>query len=149
MDSTEEPIHIISPVTAGLSEKVTGKKQGASPVKLKEVIALVRLQKHVATRKALEAVGIFSYTTQTVLGRSKQRGLKISAEGKESVSIRFLPKQYFSIVVTEKQAALAVSAIVKANRTGVGVAGDGRIFIVDIDEAVRISTDERGGVAVS
>jgi len=141
----------LSPVTGTLSEDVTGKKSQASsrPTKLKEVIALIRCQKHIATRKALEAVGIFSYTTQTVLGRSKQRGLQISAEGKESVSIRFLPKQYFSIVVTEKQVSLAVSAIVKANRTGVGVAGDGRIFIVDIDEAVRISTDDRGGSAVS
>jgi len=139
----------LPPVTATLSERTAGKKPISSTTKLKEVIAIIRSQKHIATRKALEAVGIFSYTTQTVLGRSKQRGLRIEAEGKEAVSIRFLPKQYFSIVVTEKQAALAVSAIVKANRTGVGVAGDGRIFVVDIEDAVRISTDERGGTAVS
>ena len=140
----------MDPVIATLSEKTEGKRSPniASTATLKEVIAIIRPQKHIATRKGLEAVGIFSYTTLTVLGRSKQRGLKISAEGKEAVSIRFLPKQYFSIVVTEKQVSLAVSAIVKANRTGVGVAGDGRIFIVDIDAAVRISTHERGGVAV-
>ena len=140
---------ILPPVVATLSEE--GKRsRGVSPsLKLKEVIAIIRAQKHIATRKALEAVGIFSYTTHTVLGWSKQRGLRIEAEGKESVSIRFLPKQYFSIVVTEKQAALAVSAIVKANRTGVGVAGDGRIFVVDIDDAVRISTDEHGQQALS
>ena len=140
------PLH---PVIGTLSEAVTGgKKQGSSSGKLKEVIALIRVQKHIATRKALAAVGIFSYTTQTVLGRSKQRGLQISAEGKETVSIRFLPKQYFSIVVTEKQLPLAVSAIVYANRTGVGAAGDGRIFVIDVDDAIRISTDERGGAAV-
>jgi len=141
----------VSPVTAIFSEATAGKrsfKQSASSFKLKEVIALIRPQKHSATRKSLSAVGIFSYTTQTVLGRSKQRGLTISAEGKESVSIRFLPKQYFSIVVTEKQVDLAVSAIVHANRTGVGVSGDGRIFVVDIDDAIRISTAERGGGAV-
>lgn len=142
----------LPPVAAIFSEGVAGSRsaKGVSPTaKLKEVIALIRPQKHIATRKGLEAVGVFSYTTQTVLGRSKQRGLRIEAEGKEAVSIRFLPKQYFSIVVTEKQVSLAVSAIVKANRTGVGVVGDGRIFVVDIDDAVRISTDERGGAAVS
>jgi len=140
----------MDPVIATLAEKTEGKRSSNIPstAKLKEVIAIIRPQKHIATRKGLEAVGIFSYTTLSVLGRSKQRGLKISAEGKEAVSIRFLPKQYFSIVVTEKQVSLAVSAIVKANRTGVGVAGDGRIFVVDIDDAVRISTHERGGVAV-
>ena len=147
---------ILSPVEGTLvTERRTSGEASSSTVKLKEVIAIIRAQKHVATRKALEAVGIFSYTTQTVLGRSKQRGLRIEAEVKEGVTtpaaatIRFLPKQYFSIVVTEKQAALAISAIVKANRTGVGAAGDGRIFVVDIDEAVRISTDDRGGSAVS
>lgn len=142
-------MEILPPVVATLSEEGKRAKGVSSSLKLKEVIAIIRAQKHIATRKALEAVGIFSYTTQTVLGRSKQRGLRIEAEGKEAVSIRFLPKQYFSIVVTEKQAALAVSAIVKANRTGVGVAGDGRIFVVDVDDAVRISTDEHGQQALS
>ncbi|MBI3358940.1 MAG: molybdopterin-dependent oxidoreductase [Nitrospirae bacterium] len=61
---------ILPPVAATLSEKGVGKrslKGVPSAVKLKEVIALIRPQKHIATRKGLEAVGIFSYTTQTVL----------------------------------------------------------------------------------
>ena len=93
-------------------------------------------------------MGIFSYTTQTVLGRSKQRGLKISSDGHNSVAIKFLPKRYFSIVVSDKKLPLAVSAIVKANRTGIGKMGDGRIFVIDLEEAVRISTDEHGVEAV-
>ena len=143
----EEPTVVLPPVSAKLSILQTKEKKSSSGT-LKEIIALIRPQKHIETRKELEKVGIFSYTTQTVLGRSKQRGLKISSDGHNSVAIKFLPKRYFSIVVSDKKLPLAVSAIVKANRTGIGKMGDGRIFVIDLEEAVRISTDEHGVEAV-
>jgi DMSO/TMAO reductase YedYZ molybdopterin-dependent catalytic subunit len=115
---------------------------------LKEVVAVVRPQKHAATRQALEAIGIFSYNTFTVQGRSKQRGLRFrSAGGNESVAIKFLPKQYFSIVIPEKELSAVVAALVKANRTGKGTFGDGKIFVLDLDDAVRISNFEVGAEA--
>jgi nitrogen regulatory protein PII len=120
------------------------KKATAPKGSIKEVIAIVRQARHVATRQALEAAGIFSYTTFPVLGRSRQRGLRFQSEGKEAMTIKFLPKQYFSIVVHEMQLSAAIAVIIKSNRTGEGVSGDGRIFVVDIDDAVRISTDDRG-----
>jgi nitrogen regulatory protein PII len=146
-------LHLTGAAPAPLEGKLAvpePKKRHPSKGGLKEVIALLRPHKHIDTRKALEAAGVFSYTTQTVLGRSKQRGLRFQSEGeKEAVTIKFLPKRYFSIVVSENQVSNTVYAIMKANRTGTsGSVGDGRIFVIDIEDAVRISTDERGGEAI-
>ncbi|MCI0526804.1 MAG: P-II family nitrogen regulator, partial [Nitrospira sp.] len=97
---------------------------------------------------ALETAGIVSYTVYGVLGRSRQRGLKFkSSPGgaeREDVVIRFLPKQLFSIMVQESQVKAAVNAIIKANKTGKGQYGDGKIFILETDQVIRVSTDERG-----
>ncbi len=115
---------------------------------LKEVIAILRPNRHQITRQALEAAGITSYTTYTVLGRSHQRGLRFQSDKKEGVAIKFLPKQFFSIVIPEARLSAAIAVIMKANRTGKGSVGDGRIFVCDIEGAVRISTDEQGGEAI-
>ena len=146
------PAALRSPLgpVVGTVEKIKRTMQ-VSKGHLKEVIAVVRPSRHVATRKALEAAGIFSYTTFPVLGRSRQRGLRFqSDDNKEGAVIKFLPKQYFSVVVLETQLSAALAVIMKVNRTGVeGATGDGKIFVVDIDDAVRISTSERGAEAVS
>jgi nitrogen regulatory protein PII len=134
----------------------TGKKhQGL----LREIMTVIRPSRRLATRQALEAAGIVSYTACGVLGRSRQRGLKFksSASGGpggsernegEDVAIKFLPKQLFSIVVEESQVKAAVNAMIKSNRTGKGQYGDGKIFVLEIDQAIRISTDERGKSAI-
>ncbi len=122
-------------------------RDGGKGQALKEVIAVVRPQKHVATRQALEAIGIFAYNTFTVQGRSRQRGLRFQSDGKASVAIKFLPKQYFSIVVREKDLLAVIAALVKVNRTGKGTFGDGKIFVLDMEEAIRISNFEVGAEA--
>ncbi|MFY9269675.1 MAG: P-II family nitrogen regulator, partial [Candidatus Manganitrophaceae bacterium] len=115
---------------------------------LVEVIAIVRPGKHQATRQALDAAGIYSYTTAEVLGRSRQRGLRFESTSGGTVAIRFLPKRYFSIVVEKKRLDATINALIRANRTGKGTVGDGKIFVTEIDEAVRISSGERGGEAI-
>jgi nitrogen regulatory protein PII 2 len=125
------------------------KRKGPQIGILKEIVAIIRPEKHPATRQALEAAGIYSYTVTSVLGRSRQRGLKFQSEGKEGVAIKFLPKQLFSIVVDGREVDTAIGAIIKANRSGKGSFGDGKIFVIDIDDAVRMSTDERGMEAIS
>ncbi len=144
---TKTPVAPLSPLV-GKMESPTGKKPKGKGA-LKEIIAIIRPDKHLATRKALEAVGIYSYTTVPAMGRSKQRGLRFpQAEGKEAVTIRFLPKRFFSIVIDEERAPVAMAAIIRANRTGKGTIGDGKIFVVDVENAIRISTDEQGVEAV-
>jgi len=115
---------------------------------LKEVLAFIRPNKHQLTRQALEAAGVVSYTTFRVLGRGRQRGLKLPDAAPEDAAIRFLPKLCFSILVEESQVPAALEAILKANRTGQGEHGDGKVFVLDVSDAVRISTDERGPAAV-
>jgi len=117
-------------------------------VKLCEIMAIIRRSKRVVTRQALEKASIVSYTTYGVMGRSRQRGLKFSTSGSDATAIKFLPKQLFSIFVSRTQVEAAVKAILTVNKTGKGEYGDGRIFILPVEEAVRISTDERGGHAV-
>lgn len=144
------PVH--TAVIAGMGETVpvTAREGGPNQATLREVIAIVRPGKRMATRQALEAVGVVAYTTCTVLGRSRQRGLRFTSgtPGGGSAAIQFLPKQLFSIVIVADKVTAAVDAIIKANRTGKGQAGDGRVFVLDVEEAVRVSTDERGRPAV-
>ncbi|MBI1955328.1 MAG: molybdopterin-dependent oxidoreductase [Acidobacteria bacterium] len=115
---------------------------------LKEILAFIRPQRHQVTRQALEAAGVVSYTSFRVLGRGRQGGLKFPDATKAEAAIRFLPKQCFSIVVEESQVPAALEAILKVNRTGPGEHGDGKVFVLDVSDAVRISTDERGSAAV-
>ena len=119
-----------------------------TPTSLKEILAFLRPNKHQMTRQALEAAGVISYTTFRVLGRGRQRGLTFPDAAREDAAIRFLPKQCFSILVEESQVPAALEAILKANRTGQGEHGDGKVFVLDVSDAVRISTDERGSAAV-
>ncbi len=126
-------------------------RRAATPAsRLCEVIAILRPANHIATRRALDAAGFGGYTTFSVLGRSRQRGLKFSGEGAEEqeVTIKFLPKQFFTIVVEAHRVAAVAQALIQANRTGKGQYGDGKIFVVDLEETVRISTDEHGKEAV-
>ena len=115
---------------------------------LKGILAFIRPSKHQATRQALEAAGVISYTTFRVLGRGRQRGLRFAATPEGPPAIPFLPKQCFSLLIEESQVPAAVEAIQKANRTGKGEHGDGKILVLDVSDAVRISTDERGPAAV-
>lgn len=115
---------------------------------LKGILAFIRPSKHEATRQALEAAGVIAYTTFRVLGRGRQRGLRFAETPEGSAAIPFLPKQCFSLLIEESQVPAAVEAIQKANRTGKGEHGDGKVFVLDVSDAVRISTDERGPAAV-
>ncbi len=148
VETAPAPRATFSPVAGSLP---LGRVERPSPPgALREVIALIRPQKHEATRKALAAVGVYSYTTLGVLGRSRQRGLRFQSDDpeKKDVRIKFLPKQYFSIVITAQETSKVIDALIKANRTGTGTFGDGKIFVLDLDNAVRISNFDQGAEAV-
>lgn len=119
---------------------------------LRQIIAIVRLNKHEDTQNALEELGDVSYTTYPVVGRGRQRGLRFppATDGQVAgAAIKFLPKQLFQIVVEESRAKAVIDAIIRANRTGSkGEFGDGKIYVLDAEDAVRVSTNERGGDAI-
>jgi nitrogen regulatory protein PII 2 len=117
---------------------------------MKEVLAIIRPHKDRDTKKELEKVGCLTCTTLRVKGRGKQRGLRYSADqgksGAEAVVIRYLPKKMLQVVVRNQQVKAVVQAIIRANKSG--HYGDGKIFVSDVAETVRIRTGERGEAAI-
>lgn len=116
---------------------------------MKEIIAIIRPRKDRATKEELAKIGCLTCTTFRVYGRGKQRGLtyrSASQNGSGVVGMKYLPKKMFYLIVNDRQAKTVVQAIVRANQTG--QYGDGKIFVTDTKEVVRIRTGERGEVAI-
>jgi nitrogen regulatory protein PII 2 len=119
---------------------------------MKEVMAIVRMNKINQTKKALTEAGISSMHARECLGRGKglidMEILKGAEAGYEEAisqlgnSQRLIPKRMISIVVPDDLIKQTVSAIMTANRTG--KAGDGKIFVLPVFDAVRIRTGESG-----
>jgi len=114
-----------------------------------ELIAIVRRKHAAATREELSRIGCKGYTAFPVLGRGKQRGLKGQPGGE---GFAFLPKVLFDIIAEDEQAQETIEAIIRAGQTG--QYGDGKIFVLDVGEACRISTgtwqvQEQGTVEAS
>lgn len=105
---------------------------------MRELIAIIRRKKASATKEELARIGCLGYSVLPVLGRGKQRGLR-AAQGVEGFP--FLPKMLFDLIVEESQAQETIEAIIRANQTG--DFGDGKIFVIEVAEAYRISTGER------
>lgn len=138
---------------------------------MKEIIAIVRMNKTAATKKALVEAGVPGFTAIKVLGRGKlvedpaviaERKAKIMAMAVDDVSevettereitefldgTRFFPRRLFTLLVHDQDVNKIVEAISKANRTDNKV-GDGKIFILPIADAVRVRTGESGEAAI-
>lgn len=108
---------------------------------MKEVLAIVRREKVKAAKDALASLGFSSLHAIEVEGRGKQRGLKYSQSSKEA-GMRYLPKKMLSLVVRDEDAAKVVHTILKSSRTG--EIGDGKIFVLPIEQVVRVRTGEKG-----
>ena len=91
------------------------------------------------------AVGVEGMTLSEVKGFGRQKGHSEIYRGTE-YTVDFLPKVKFEMVVPDDRAQRAVDAILGAARTG--KIGDGKIFVAEVEEAVRIRTDERGAEAL-
>lgn len=119
---------------------------------MKEVMAIVRMNKINATKKALAEAGISSFTARECLGRGKGLVdfgvLKGAEKGYEEAisqlgqSQRLIPKRWLTIVVPDKLVKKTVDVIIKTNQTG--KAGDGKIFVLPVTEAYRVRTGEEG-----
>ena len=103
-----------------------------------EIIAVIRRKKAIATQQELARIGCQGSSRFAVLGRGRQRGLRGEPGGE---GLAFLPKVLFDLVVEDAQAQETIEAIIRANQTG--EFGDGKIFVIDVVEAYRISTGER------
>ena len=112
---------------------------------MKLIIAIIKPFKLEEVKEGLSAIGIEGMTVTEVKGFGRQKGHTEIYRGSES-TVDFLPKVKLEIVVTDELVAKTVEAIVKAAKTG--KIGDGKVFVVALEEAVRIRTDERGDAAI-
>ena len=112
---------------------------------MKLIIAIIKPFKLEEVKEALAAAGIEGMTVTEVKGFGRQKGHTEIYRGSE-YTVDFLPKVKLEVAVGDETAGKAVDTIVKAARTG--KIGDGKVFVLPLDEVVRIRTDERGEAAV-
>jgi nitrogen regulatory protein PII len=112
---------------------------------VKKIEAIVKPFKVEAVKEALVEVGVEGMTLSEVKGFGRQKGHSEIYRGTE-YTVDFLPKVKFEIVVADEHAQLAVDAILRSAKTG--KIGDGKVFVMEVEEAIRIRTDERGADAL-
>ncbi|MFM8419091.1 MAG: P-II family nitrogen regulator [Verrucomicrobiota bacterium] len=112
---------------------------------MKKVEAIIKPFKLEEVKDALHDVGIEGMTVSEVKGFGRQKGHTEIYRGSE-YTVDFLPKIKIELVVSDTKVGEAVTAIVKAAKTG--KIGDGKIFVSTVEEAIRIRTEEKGDAAV-
>ncbi len=113
---------------------------------MKKIEAIIRPEKMDPVKSALGEAGFIGLNVVSVTGRGAQRGVVHSGRGGESYTVDMLPKVKIETVVQDAEVDRAVDAILKAAWTG--NIGDGKIFILPVDEAIRVRTGERGQAVV-
>jgi nitrogen regulatory protein P-II 1 len=112
---------------------------------MKLIIAIIKPFKLEEVKSALAEVGVEGMTVTEVKGFGRQKGHTEIYRGSE-YTVDFLPKVKIEIAVPDEAAAKAIDAIVASAKTG--KIGDGKIFVIPLDEVIRIRTDERGESAI-
>jgi nitrogen regulatory protein PII len=112
---------------------------------MKKIEAIIKPFKMEEVKDALAEVGIDGMTVTEVKGFGRQKGHTEIYRGSE-YTVDFLPKIKLEVVLPDDRAASAVQAIVKAAKTG--KIGDGKIFVSNVDEAIRIRTEEKNENAI-
>ena len=112
---------------------------------MKKVEAIIKPFKLDEVKEALSAIGIQGMTVTEVKGFGRQKGHTELYRGAEYV-VDFLPKVKIDVIVRDDAVASVVEAIQRAAKTG--RIGDGKIFVLPIEDVVRIRTGERGGDAL-
>ncbi len=112
---------------------------------MKKIEAIVKPFKMEEVKQALFEVGIQGMTVIEVKGFGRQKGHTEIYRGSE-YTVDFLPKVKFEVVVPDDLVEVAVGKILESAKTG--KIGDGKVFVLPVEQAIRIRTDERGEKAV-
>ena len=112
---------------------------------MKKIEAIIRPHLLEAVKSALQEVNVVGMTVSEVQGYGRQRGHTETYRGAE-YQIEFVPKLKLEVVIPDDLEEFAVNAVVKTARTG--KFGDGKIFVIPLDDVVRIRTGERGEAAL-
>lgn len=115
---------------------------------MKLIVAIIRPEKLEDVQKALNEMDVYLMTVSDVRGCGRQKGYTEVYRGQE-IQIKLLPKLKLEIAINDAFVEATVEAIVHSARTGdTGQIGDGKIFVLPLEDAVRIRTGERGGTAI-
>jgi len=112
---------------------------------MKKIEATIRPERLEPVREALKEMGILGMTVSEVSGRGRQNGITLQWRAGD-YNVAFLPKLKIEVVVLDDDLGKAVQAIMLKARTG--ERGDGKIFIIPVENAIRIRTGDEGDSAV-
>ncbi len=112
---------------------------------MKKIMAIIRQNKLDIVKEALDDIGCPGITVTEVKGRGRQKGITEIYRGRE-YRIDLLPKLEINMIASDDYIETIVEAIVKSARTG--EIGDGKIFVLPVEDVVRIRTGERGEEAL-
>jgi len=112
---------------------------------MKLVIAIIKPFKLEEVKTALSEIGVEGMTVTEVKGFGRQKGHTEIYRGSE-YTVDFLPKVKIEVVVADEITTKVIDAVTKSAKTG--KIGDGKIFVLPVEDAIRIRTDERGSSAV-
>jgi nitrogen regulatory protein P-II 1 len=112
---------------------------------MKKIEAIIQPHKLEEVKEALKNIGIDGMTITEVRGHGRQKGHKEVYRGME-YQVDLLPKVKVEMVVPDNRSEEVINALAAAARTG--KIGDGKIFVFDVAEAIRIRNDERGDGAL-
>ena len=112
---------------------------------MKKIEAIIKPFKMEDVKEALAEIGIQGMTVAEVKGFGRQKGHTEIYRGSE-YTVEFLPKVKFDVVVEDSLVQKAVDTIVRSAKTG--KIGDGKVFVLPIEDAIRIRTEERGDSAI-
>ncbi len=109
------------------------------------IVAIIKPFKLEEVKEALAGIGVQGMTVTEVKGFGRQKGHTEVYRGSE-YTVDFLPKVKVEIVVADEMVAKVTAAVVQSAKTG--KIGDGKVFVLPLDEAVRIRTGEQGDIAL-
>ena len=114
---------------------------------MKMIVAIIRPEKVEEVQAALSEKEVYLMTASDVRGCGRQRGFQENFRGGTGV-IRLISKVKLEIAVNDQFVDATVQAILKAARSDPGRIGDGKIFVLPLEECYRIRTGEQGGIAI-
>lgn len=112
---------------------------------VKRIEAVIRINKLESVKEALEDAGVIGITCEQVKGYGRQQGRTDKYRG-STYALNLLPKMKIEVIVTDADLETAIAAIVETARSG--DIGDGKIFVSDVSEVIRIRTGETGDAAL-
>ena len=112
---------------------------------MKKIEAIIRVEKFKEVKDALEKQGYPGMTKTLIEGHGKQKGLEQQFRG-TTFKVEFIPKLKLEIVVVDEDVPRTLEAIIRGARTG--VVGDGKIFVLPVEAAIRIRTGDRDESAI-